>query len=147
MFIKADNREVHRGRLNPSLTDGCNGNHLAGDDGLVVAFDPPDEPVTVCDMPYTLCPTITADGKRTAYLDRENLVVLDIQTHKLIAKRHLGKWPGLLAEWSPDTFLPTIFTPKLDFFANLRPNPAYHHRGRLVGLRTIVDKSAGGVAK
>lgn len=67
-----------------------------------VSIDPPGEPLAVCDMPYTSYPPITADGTRTAYRDRENLVVLDLRTRKLLAKHHLGKWPGFLAGWSPD---------------------------------------------
>ena len=62
----------------------------------------PGQEVVVCDMPYNRYPPITTDGKRTAYLDHEELVVLDIQTRKPLAKRHLGKWRGILAGWSPD---------------------------------------------
>ncbi len=38
-----------------------------------------------------------------AYLDREaDLVVLDVQTRKPFAKRHLAQWPRVIAGWSPD---------------------------------------------
>jgi Tol biopolymer transport system component len=67
-----------------------------------ISVDPPGKPVAVCDMPYTLYPSITTDGRRTAYFDQENLVVLDIQAGKPIAKRHLGKWSRFVAGWSPD---------------------------------------------
>ena len=67
-----------------------------------ISVDPPGKPVELCDMPYTLYPCITADGKRMACFDEEELVVLDIPTRKPLAKRHLGKWDGFLAGWSPD---------------------------------------------
>ncbi|MGO8750157.1 MAG: hypothetical protein ACLQNE_29780 [Thermoguttaceae bacterium] len=41
-LVKADNREVHRVTLNPSLTGGYNKNRLAGDDGLIVVIEPRD---------------------------------------------------------------------------------------------------------
>ena len=47
-----------------------------------ISVNPPGKPVAVCDMPYTYYPAITADGKRVAYPDRENLVVLDIATRQ-----------------------------------------------------------------
>jgi formylglycine-generating enzyme required for sulfatase activity len=66
-----------------------------------ISVDPPGYPVAVCDA-HNWYPPITADGKRTAYVDHDELVVLDIQTRKPLANRHLGKWPGFLAGWSPD---------------------------------------------
>ena len=69
---------------------------------LQISVDPPGEPVAVYDMPYTFYPPIRVDGKRTAYVDHENLVVLDIQTRAPLVKRHLGKWSGIAGGWSPD---------------------------------------------
>ena len=67
-----------------------------------ISVDPPGKPVAVCEMPYTFYPAITADGKRTAYLDHEDLVVFDIDTRSPLARHHLGKWRGIVAGWSPD---------------------------------------------
>jgi hypothetical protein len=73
-FVKANNREVHRVTLNPSLTGGYNKNHLAGDDGLVVVVEPRDAagnfvaaaaPVSV----VLLDGALTGDASRVARWD------------------------------------------------------------------------------
>ena len=69
---------------------------------MKIAIDPPSEPVPMCKMPYSYYPAITADGKRTAYLDQNELAVLDIESGKPIARRQLTGWSGFLAGWSPD---------------------------------------------
>ena len=69
---------------------------------MKIGIDPPGELVPVCDMPYTLYPAITGDGKRTAYLHKDELVVLEIETRKPLAKRRLTGWSGFIAGWSPD---------------------------------------------
>jgi hypothetical protein len=69
---------------------------------LRLNVDSPAEAVTVCKMPYSYYPPITADGKCTAYLHQDELVVLDTVSGKPLMKRMLTGWSGLLAGWSPD---------------------------------------------
>ncbi len=73
---------------------------------MKIGIDPPGEPAPVCDMPYAYYPPVTGDGKRTAYLDRDELVVLDIETQEALAKRRITGWYGFVAGWSPDGKLP-----------------------------------------